>query len=49
MIYLHYKFYSVIKINYGGPDTGHSRAGLVVLAGRSLETPALDDYLVLRL
>jgi hypothetical protein len=23
MIYLHCKFYNVIKINYGGPDTGH--------------------------
>jgi hypothetical protein len=25
MIYLHCKFYDVIKINYGGPDTGHVR------------------------
>jgi hypothetical protein len=37
MIYLHCKFYNVIKINYGGPDTA------VVLAGRSLETPGLED------
>jgi hypothetical protein len=54
MIYLHCKFYNVIKINYGGPDTGHVRPatagqiGSVVLAGRCwsagrcLETPALD-------
>jgi hypothetical protein len=38
MIYLHCKFYNVIKINYGGPDTGHVRP-----AGRSLETPALIE------
>jgi hypothetical protein len=38
MIYLHRKFYNVIKINYGGPDTGHIRP-----AGRSLETPGLDN------
>jgi hypothetical protein len=25
MIYLDCKFYNVIKINYGGPDTGHVR------------------------
>jgi hypothetical protein len=25
MIYLHCKFYNVIKTNYGGPDTGHVR------------------------
>jgi hypothetical protein len=38
MIYLHCKFCNLIKINYGGPDTGHVRA-----AGRSLETPGLED------
>jgi hypothetical protein len=47
MIYLHCKFYSVIKINYGGPDTGHVRpavlAGRCWPAGRSLETPGLED------
>jgi hypothetical protein len=36
MIYLHCKFYNVIKISYGGPGTGHVRP-----AGHSLETPAL--------
>jgi hypothetical protein len=35
MIYIHCKFYNVIKINYGGPDTGHVRPAT---AGRSLET-----------
>jgi hypothetical protein len=44
MIYLHCKFYNVIKINYGGPDTGHVRPAVVLAgrcwpAGRSLETP----------
>jgi hypothetical protein len=42
MIYLHCKFYNVIKINYGGPDTGHVRPAV---AGRSLETPGLDNRL----
>jgi hypothetical protein len=42
MIYLHCKFYYVIKINYGGPNTGHVRP-----AGRSLETPAVSHLRLL--
>jgi hypothetical protein len=48
MNYLHCKFYNVIKINYGGPDTGHVRPAVLVgrcrPAGRSLETPGVGDW-----
>jgi hypothetical protein len=38
--YYFVRFYNVIKINYGGPDTGHG----CWPAGHSLETPGLRRY-----